>query len=322
MDPQVSIVLPARNERDHLEQTVRSIWRARTGVTYEVIVVEDGSSDATPEIADSLALAAPPGEWAQGSPESPEGSKVPVPHAHERAPALGLNVIHTGGLGAARARNVGAEAARGRILVFCDAHVFVEDGWLDELVRLVDSGDWDAICPGISAHDRTDRAGFGQSLSASAIIRWLPKPRQPERVPILPGACLAVPTRIFRQVGGFDDGLRTWGFEDIEWSIRMWLMGYRLGTTPNTMIRHVFRQVHPYTVPPYHYYYNLARMSLSHFSGPRLARLLRALEAYPMRFDLLTALLSDGTLERRQELFKIRVHSDEWLVQTFALPLE
>ncbi|MCL6575849.1 glycosyltransferase [Kyrpidia sp.] len=319
MDPEVSIILPARNERDHLEQTVRSIWGARSGVTYEMIVVEDGSTDTTPEIADSLAHAALPRELAQ---RSPEGSKVPVPHAHESPPAAGLNVIHTGGLGAARARNVGAEAARGRILVFCDAHVFVEDGWLDELVQLLRSGDWDAVCPGIAAHDRTDLAGFGQSLSGSGEIRWLPKPEQPQAVPILPGACIAVSSEVFRQVGGFDDGFRTWGFEDIEWSLRMWLMGCRLGTTPNTVVRHVFRKVHPYAVPSYDYYYNLARMALSHFSGPRLARLLRGLSTHPMRFDLLVEVLSHQTLERRQELFNARVHSDEWLVQTFALPLE
>ncbi|MDI3257362.1 MAG: glycosyltransferase [Kyrpidia sp.] len=303
MIPDVSVILPARNEQDHIEPTIRSIWAAKNRLSFELIVIDDGSADGTPEIVDRLAREA-------------------TEHGADAGGTPTLTVLHTGGLGAAGARNAGAGKARGRVLIFCDAHVFVDDGWLDELVRLVDSGDWDAVCPGIAAHDEPDRAGFGQSLTDTVEIRWLPKPDRPTAVPIVPGACLAVPAGTFHRVGGFDSGLRTWGFEDVEWSVRMWLAGYRLGTTPHTVVRHVFRKIHPYTVPSHEFYYNLTRTALSHFTGPRLAHLLRMLSGHPMRFDLLTTALCDGTLERRQRLFSTRVQEDAWFVHRFELPLE
>lgn len=293
MKPAVSIIIPARNEQLHIGQTIASMIRAKTHATYELIVVDDGSTDGTAAVLEDLC---------------------------RLDTALPLTVLRTAGLGAAPARNFGAARAQGNILVFCDAHLFVDDGWLDDLVGPLETAGWDAVGPGIAAHDRPDRVGYGQSLTEHAEVRWLPKPDQIAAVPILPGACLAVPVRVFRRIGGFDGGLRTWGMEDIELSVRMWLFGYRLGVTPHTVVRHVFRKSHPYPVRSYDYSYNVARTALSHFSGPRLARFLAQIANHPMRFDLLTTVLTDGTLERRHRLLASRVRDDDWFVREFGLP--
>jgi glycosyltransferase involved in cell wall biosynthesis len=52
--PEVSIVVPARNEEASLGDCLKSLT-AQTGVTFEIIVVDDGSSDRTREIAQSFA---------------------------------------------------------------------------------------------------------------------------------------------------------------------------------------------------------------------------------------------------------------------------
>ena len=61
--PEVSIILPARNEEASLADCLQSLVR-QNGVTYEIIVVDDGSTDRTREIAESFksvrVLAAPP----------------------------------------------------------------------------------------------------------------------------------------------------------------------------------------------------------------------------------------------------------------------
>lgn len=66
--PVVSVIVPARNEEANLGACLRSIV-SQTGVSFEVIVVDDGSTDGTREIADSFAevrtIAAPlpPSGW-------------------------------------------------------------------------------------------------------------------------------------------------------------------------------------------------------------------------------------------------------------------
>ncbi|MGA2005716.1 MAG: glycosyltransferase, partial [Terriglobales bacterium] len=50
---EVSIIVPARNEELSLGDCLQSLV-AQTGVTYEIIVVDDGSTDRTREIAESF----------------------------------------------------------------------------------------------------------------------------------------------------------------------------------------------------------------------------------------------------------------------------
>ncbi len=66
--PEVSIIVPARNEEGVLGSCLQSLLK-QTGATFEVIVVDDSSTDRTRAIAESFAgirvLAAPPpaGGW-------------------------------------------------------------------------------------------------------------------------------------------------------------------------------------------------------------------------------------------------------------------
>jgi glycosyltransferase involved in cell wall biosynthesis len=52
--PEVSIIVPARNEEASLGDCLKSLT-AQTGVSFEIIVVDDGSTDRTREIAQSFA---------------------------------------------------------------------------------------------------------------------------------------------------------------------------------------------------------------------------------------------------------------------------
>src|SRR5260370_26278942 len=52
--PDVSIIVPARNEEASLGDCLKSLT-TQTGVAFEIIVVDDGSTDRTCEIAQSFA---------------------------------------------------------------------------------------------------------------------------------------------------------------------------------------------------------------------------------------------------------------------------
>jgi glycosyltransferase involved in cell wall biosynthesis len=87
----VSVVIPTRNRADYLPGAVASAL-AQTHPRLEVVVVDDGSEDLTPELLER---------------EAARDSRIRVVRREE-------------GGGAPRARNAGARAARGSILAFLD----------------------------------------------------------------------------------------------------------------------------------------------------------------------------------------------------------
>ncbi|WP_081655546.1 glycosyltransferase [Halopiger goleimassiliensis] len=99
-DPDVSFVVPARNEADYLRETLESLVALDTDYVYEVLVVDGDSSDATPAIAREY----------------------------------GATVRQEGGSSIAAARNLGADSADGEWLAFVDADTRVRPDYLTELV--------------------------------------------------------------------------------------------------------------------------------------------------------------------------------------------
>jgi glycosyltransferase involved in cell wall biosynthesis len=109
-NPSVSVVIPAYNEggNDYLSRSIESAL----GQSYkpsEVIVVDDGSTDNTADIA----------------------------RGYENR---GVKVFRTENQGLALARNYGADMATGDIIVFNDADSCMEDGLLEGVVSRVRSG--------------------------------------------------------------------------------------------------------------------------------------------------------------------------------------
>jgi len=99
--PLVSLVVAARNEARGIEAAARSLLAQRYS-PYEIIAVDDRSTDATGEILERLAAA---------------DGRLSVVHVRELPP---------GWLGKNHALAVGAAAARGAWLLFTDADVVME----------------------------------------------------------------------------------------------------------------------------------------------------------------------------------------------------
>src|SRR5579875_2385495 len=96
----VSIVVPARNEERNIRRNVTSLLEQDFEGEYEVIVVDDASTDATPRILDEIASS--------------------HPHA-ERLYVLRLRDLPPGWAGKPHALHAGAQEAQGDWLLFTDA---------------------------------------------------------------------------------------------------------------------------------------------------------------------------------------------------------
>ena len=122
-----SVVIAARDEEGRIEQTIRCLL-AQQGVDLEILVVDDRSSDGTPEILRRLAQ---------------EDARVRVKR---------VDVLPEGWLGKCHACHVGAEAATGEWLLFTDADCWLKPQVLARAVSVAnDEGvDHVSLTPGLA----------------------------------------------------------------------------------------------------------------------------------------------------------------------------
>lgn len=254
--PEISIIIPCRNEGKNITLTIDSIIKNKTILKYEIIVVDDGSTD---HCCRNLT------------------SNFP----HQK-----ITLLNSHGQGACFARNIGALHARGEYLLFCDAHIFVQPFWLEKLLVCFNEPGIGIVAPGISSCQNPSAIGYGFTLNESFGVEWLPAPLQAAPVLIAPGACALIPQKIFREAGGFDQGLRVWGHEDVELSLRYWLLGHQVLVTPEVTIQHIFREQHPYAIEMKNVYYNYLRIALCHLNPQRIKKLLRLIMDFPKQRTL------------------------------------
>jgi len=189
--PRVSVLLCTYNGARTLEQTCAAI----SAITYpnmEVIVVDDGSTDASAEIA--------------------------ARH--------GFTVISTPNHGLSGARNAAVAAATGEIVAFVDDDAMPDPDWLTYLVDTFRRTDFVAVggpnlpVPGDGAVADAVAAAPGNP------IHVLVTDREAEHIP---GCNAAFRTDALREIGGFDPQFRTAGDDvDVCWRLqdRGWQIGY------------------------------------------------------------------------------------------------
>lgn len=288
---QVSVIIPALNEGENLADTVHFVLEHSAWPQLEVIVADDGSTD------DSLDHMA----------------RLNDPRIH---------LVHCSGLGVAGARNFGAEQAIGDILVFLDGHCYVPPGWLAPLVAALAEPNAALAGPAFSniADPRMQACGITWR-DASLENVWLPCGTVIETAPFHIGACQAVRGDIFRQVGGYDRGMTRWGSEDIEFCLRLWLLGYQVYAQPASLVYHLFRTSRPYDVDVSQILYNRLRMVALHFSGEQLGRVLAPMLAAQEAGRSMAQLLESDLLAARQALFSRRQHDMDWFCKRFGIEI-
>lgn len=184
-----SVVIPVYNVEEYLEKCVESVL-AQHCDDYEMILVDDGSTDGSGALCDTLAARKP--EY--------------------------IRVIHkpNGGLG--DARNVGLEHAQGDYIVFIDSDDYIDETMLQELSEQVDKTHADIITFGFRTDNNGDTSAvFLDPLPENCIFTLESMPRL---LLALPNAWNRIYTRkLFIETGIRYPG-RVW-YEDIRTTTKL-----------------------------------------------------------------------------------------------------
>jgi len=200
----ISVVIPVHNGMEHLRHCLESL-RASELQPTELIVVDDGSTD------DSASIAA----------------------------GFGAKVLSTDGKsGPSRARNLGAQAAQGDILLFLDADVCVHADTISKIVlEFLRHPDVDAV---MGSYDKKPSAPSYLSQFRNLMHHFVHQNSKRNATTFWAG-CGAMRRLVFLEFGGFDEKYVSPSIEDIELGSRMAQADRKLVLNPNIQVTHLKR---------------------------------------------------------------------------------
>ncbi len=208
----ISIIIISYNKADLTKKCLEEVFK-NTKDDFEVIVIDNASTD---EAIDYL-------------------------FREKRITLLQNNK----NLGFSKANNQGAQKAKGEILVFLNNDTEVQPGWLEPIINIykteknVGAVGVKLLFPdGLIQH-------AGVTISEDHIPRHLYyrekaddlKVNQEREFQAVTAACIAIPKRVFHEVGGFDEEYVN-GLEDVDLCLRIKQEGYRIIYTPKSVVIH------------------------------------------------------------------------------------
>ncbi|UCF67737.1 MAG: glycosyltransferase [Acidobacteriota bacterium] len=202
----MSVIIPVFNASAFLAQGLPAlVSECREGFEFEVIVVDDGSSDDSASVSESF------------------GARV-----HQMA--------QNGG--PARARNAGAAQARGEYLLFVDADVRIHPGALSRVIEFLD--EHPSVAAVFGSYDSRPRVRGLLTEYKNLLHHFVHQTGQQQASTFWTG-CGAIRREVFRQMGGFDESGYPRCIEDIELGYRLRAAGYEIVLDPGLQCTHLKR---------------------------------------------------------------------------------
>jgi GT2 family glycosyltransferase len=200
--PEVSVIIPGHNARSTLRQSLESVF-ANEGVSYEVIFVNDASTDDTERIA----------------------LEFPC-----RVISLRKNIM------SANCRNLGARHALSDLLVFFDADQLMEPDTLFKYVRTMrEHPEAHAVVGSLSAV--TPMPGFFSKFK-NLQHHFVHQTANPEGTTLASGL-MAIRAGVFREAGGFEPAFSGASIEDIALGYKLVRTGHRIRFQPDIQVVHL-----------------------------------------------------------------------------------
>lgn len=213
----VSVIIPVYNGAGTIGKCLDALLAQDfPSSDFEILVVDDGSTDATVEILKS---------YAQRSPR--------------------IRFLRQSNQGPAMARNVGAMHARGRVLLFTDADCEPLPDWVKEMNRPLCGPD--GTVAGVKGAYRTRQTGFAPRFAQLEFEARYRRLLRSEYIDFVDTYSAGFLREAFLGLGGFDTSFPKANNEDVEFSYRMVSRGYKMVFNPAAIVYHQ----HPRTLYKY-----------------------------------------------------------------------
>jgi len=179
-----SVIIPARNEQSHIVFCIESI-KNQSKTPFEIIVVDNGSSDATVKISEDL----------------------------------GCRVVHEERKGISYARNKGAQEAGGNVLYFVDADGVLSKNWIGQASEILGKRSDVGVVVGLNvfAHEKLLKRLWYNTYTLS-VYTGLVLSNLLLKKPYLAGNNMAIRKDVFWQLNGFEN----LAAEDMWMSRKLW----------------------------------------------------------------------------------------------------
>ena len=205
MKPLITIIVPVRNEEKTIEKCLQSL-KSLDYPNYEIIVVNDGSTDGTEKILKKFDT---------------------------------IVVLNTEGVGPSMARNLAIENAKGEYLAFTDGDCLIDKDWLNQLLAYFKDTNimgvgGNQLCPedetpfGKDVHDFLNLIAFSTD--------YLKSGKEVMNIRHNPTCNMMYRRAAFQQMGGIQKDL--WPCEDLEFDCRLTRSGYTLIYNPRAVVYH------------------------------------------------------------------------------------
>lgn len=193
----------------------------------------------------------------------PSFSEIILNQIHEILPKLPkVRLIRSPKrLGLMKARVLGAENAKGPVLVVADSHIEVTTGWLQPLLDPIARNPKTIMLPGVETiktqtleyiNAITNLYSWVGGFTWEMMYTWTKieaatKSETPLRSPTMLGAIFVIRKDYFKSLGYYDSGFELWGGENLEISFKVWMCGGEMYQAFCSHVGHMLRP-RPYWV--------------------------------------------------------------------------
>jgi glycosyltransferase involved in cell wall biosynthesis len=207
----VSVIIPAYNAARTISRCLESLMEQDCAEDYEVIVIDDGSTDSTPQTVSKF---------------------------------NNVRLIRQKNAGPAAARNRGAAEAKGEIILFTDADCFPEHNWISEMLRpFNENPDIVGVKGSYKTRQEEIIARFVQLEYEDKYERMMKE----RYIDFIDTYSAGFRKKIFLDMNGYDTDFPVACAEDVELSFRMSNQGYKMVFNPKAVVYHM----HPDTLSAY-----------------------------------------------------------------------
>lgn len=197
----ISVIIPAHNAERTLPYTLQALQNQTLPKNlYEVIVVDDASTDQTGSVAKEYGV-----RYRKQNKEGP-----------------------------AAARNLGVRVARGDIVIFTDSDCIPKEDWIERMVEPFE----DPMVAGVMGRYLTRQNKLAARFVQLEFEERFSILKKFDSIDLVPSFAAAFRRRVFEEVGGFDAHYPLANNEDVELSYKIASRGYKMIFANNAIVYH------------------------------------------------------------------------------------